>query len=90
MWNYDLAEMLKEAKENGADGLLLEIGTIINDNPLTVSLFDGEVKPWGKLLAQTKVFGDQMAEHRINGEEVIGLKVAVIGRENWLIISEVI
>ena len=90
MWNYDLAEMLKEAKENGADGLLLEIRTIINDNPLTVSLFDGQVKPWGKLLAQTKVFRDQLAEHRINGEEVIGLKVAVIGRENWLIISEVI
>lgn len=86
-WNYDIAKMMKNTKEQQNPHINMYTGKIVKKNPLTVSILDGEILIFGNKLLLCKTLKNQISEIENNNSSIIGKKVAVIGNQYFFCIS---
>lgn len=86
-WNYDIAKMMKNIKEQQNTGIDMYTGKIVKKNPLTVSILDGEILIFGNRLLLCKTLNEQLSELENKCCSIIGKEVAVIGNQYFFCIS---
>lgn len=87
-WEYELMNTIRGAAgKKDAAPLNVYDGEIVQDNPLVISMLGGELTAQGDMLKTTTVFTEQIQRITNNGGNIKGLRVAVIGSQEFFAIS---